>query len=152
MTTLSPTFELSTDEIPAIRAMVAPTGVEGTPRLLLRLEGAAVLAVALAAYLQSGGSWSWLALLFLLPDITLLGYFAGPRVGAALYNVGHSYLGPLGLIVASGLGGPSELMLGALIWASHIGFDRMMGYGLKHGSAFAHTHLGRISQFETKSA
>ena len=30
----------------------------------------------------------------------------------------------------------------ALIWAAHIGFDRLMGYGLKYETAFGATHLG----------
>ena len=34
----------------------------------------------------------------------------------------------------------------ALIWFAHIGFDRMLGYGLKHGAGFRFTHLGRIGK------
>jgi Domain of unknown function (DUF4260) len=26
----------------------------------------------------------------------------------------------------------------------HIGLDRMLGYGLKYGTAFGDTHLGRV--------
>jgi Domain of unknown function (DUF4260) len=29
----------------------------------------------------------------------------------------------------------------AVIWAAYIGFDRMIGYGLKYSSGFKHTHL-----------
>jgi hypothetical protein len=32
----------------------------------------------------------------------------------------------------------------ALIWAAHIGFDRLVGYGLKYGTGFKETHLGRV--------
>jgi hypothetical protein len=32
----------------------------------------------------------------------------------------------------------------ALIWANHIGIDRMLGYGLKYAEGFRFTHLGRI--------
>ena len=32
----------------------------------------------------------------------------------------------------------------ALIWTAHIGFDRMLGYGLKDVSGFKKTHLQRI--------
>jgi hypothetical protein len=31
----------------------------------------------------------------------------------------------------------------ACIWAAHVGFDRMLGYGLKYGTSFGDTHLGR---------
>ena len=36
-----------------------------------------------------------------------------------------------------------------LIWLAHIGFDRALGYGLKHPSAFQHTHLGLIGKPES---
>ena len=34
----------------------------------------------------------------------------------------------------------------ALIWVAHIGFDRMLGYGLKYPTAFGHTHLGVVGK------
>lgn len=123
----------------------APAGVTGGPRVLLRLEGAAVLALAAAAYGHLGAAgWGVFAACFLAPDLAFLGYLAGPRVGAAAYNATHSYLGAA-LLGATGvaLGAPTAIAL-ALIWTAHVGFDRMMGYGLKYASAFGHTHLGRL--------
>ncbi|MCB9594511.1 MAG: DUF4260 domain-containing protein [Sandaracinaceae bacterium] len=121
-------------------------GVDGGPRVLLRLEGALVLAAATAAYASLGGGWVLFAALFLVPDVSLLGYLAGPRIGAGVYNAGHSYLGPA-LLAGLGLAlGASTLWLVALIWVGHVGFDRMLGYGLKHATAFADTHLGRIGR------
>jgi hypothetical protein len=32
----------------------------------------------------------------------------------------------------------------ALIWAAHIGVDRVLGFGLKYPTAFKDTDLGRI--------
>jgi hypothetical protein len=32
----------------------------------------------------------------------------------------------------------------ALIWAAHIGVDRLLGYGLKYPTAFRDTHLRRV--------
>ena len=37
----------------------------------------------------------------------------------------------------------------ALIWAAHIGFDRMLGLGLKYEAGFTFTHLGRIGRFSS---
>jgi Domain of unknown function (DUF4260) len=34
----------------------------------------------------------------------------------------------------------------AAVWAAHIGFDRMLGYGLKDTSGFVDTPLGRIGR------
>lgn len=116
--------------------------VSGAPKLLLRLEGAAVLVVAACAYAQWDGGWGLFALLFLVPDLSMLGYLAGPRIGASAYNFGHSYLTP-GALAAAGLGFGMPILLSlALIWIAHIGFDRAVGYGFKYSDAFKHTHLG----------
>lgn len=147
LTTPSPASTRATaDAASAATASATETGaVRHAPRALLRLEGAVVLLAALAAYAHLGGSWGWFAALFLVPDLTLLGYLAGPRVGAALYNAGHSYLAPALLAaVALAVTGPGVALSGALIWVAHIGFDRMAGYGLKYGGRFADTHLGVV--------
>jgi hypothetical protein len=120
--------------------------VNGGVRLLLRLEGLAVLAAALAAYAQFGAGWGLFAGLFLLPDAALLAYLAGPRIGAMVYNASHSYAAPLVLLLAGILGAVPVFLALGLVWCAHIGFDRMLGYGLKYGSGFAATHLGRIGQ------
>ena len=31
-----------------------------------------------------------------------------------------------------------------LIWVAHIGLDRALGFGLKYGTRFYDTHLGRV--------
>jgi hypothetical protein len=115
------------------------------PRLLLRLEGAAVFAVSLFTYQGSfGGShgrWLLFALLFLLPDLSMIGYALNPRVGAIMYNAVHTYVGPILLAAyALGRGDPTMFHL-ALIWTAHIGFDRLLGYGLKYPTRFKDTHL-----------
>jgi Domain of unknown function (DUF4260) len=116
------------------------------PRLLLRLEGSALFVLATLAFAHTGASWWLYAVLFLSPDLSFAGYLAGPRPGAVAYNALHSTLGPavlagLGLFLES-----SMLLGGAAIWAAHIGFDRMLGYGLKYTSGFNDTHLGRIGR------
>jgi len=94
------------------------------------------------AYAHLGGEWGVFAVLFLLPDLSMLGYLRNPRWGAALYNAGHSYLAPaLVLLVGWCMAERSALSI-ALIWTAHIGFDRMLGYGLKYATAFGATHLG----------
>jgi Domain of unknown function (DUF4260) len=119
-----------------------PAGV----RTLLRLEGLAVLIAALLAYAQLGAGWGAFALLFLLPDLSLLGFLAGPRVGAAAYNAAHSYLGPVALLAAAALGEWPVALAAGLIWCAHIGLDRLLGFGLHAASGFGATHLGRIGR------
>lgn len=120
--------------------------LSGAPLLLLRQEGAAAAAFALALYGSSGGSWLWFAVFALAPDISFAGYLAGPRIGAAIYNAAHTYAGPAALWLAGWWSGWNSGELAALIWAAHIGVDRTLGYGLKYASGFADTHLGRIGR------
>ena len=129
----------------AISAEATPA-VTGTPRFLLRLEGAALLVIAVVLYARTGTSWWLFALLVLAPDLSFVGYLAGPRIGAAAYNAAHVTIGPIALALV-GLLAPSPLMIAlALIWFVHVGADRMLGYGLKYADGFGATHLGRIGR------
>ncbi|MGA7323719.1 MAG: DUF4260 domain-containing protein [Rhodomicrobium sp.] len=119
--------------------------VRGDIRTVLRLEGLAVFAIACAAYSQTGAGWLLFAALFLAPDLSFLGYLAGRNAGAIAYNAVHSFILPLALL-AAGIFGYPELKPYAFIWLAHIGFDRALGYGLKYGSAFGHTHLGLVGR------
>lgn len=118
----------------------------GGVRVLLRVEGACVLAAAVFLYSRSGSGWSWFALCFLAPDLSFLGYLAGPRIGALAYNAAHAYIGPLACFVAGTLLPQPLLSAAAIIWAAHVGFDRALGYGLKYADGFGFTHLGRIGR------
>ena len=87
------------------------------------------------------GGWWQFGLLFLLPDISMIGCAANPRAGAATYNAVHTYLGPL-VLYGCAIGTHNTQMVQlALIWSAHIGVDRMLGYGLKYPSRFKDTHL-----------
>jgi hypothetical protein len=116
------------------------------PIALQRLEGGVLLALSLLIYWKLAGPWLWYLLLVLIPDLFMLGYVRGPRLGAAVYNLGHTWLLP-GILAAVGLiGGTSFAVDVALIWLGHIGIDRLLGYGLKLPSGFQDTHLGRIGR------
>jgi hypothetical protein len=110
--------------------------------LTLRLEGGVALVLAAWAYQSLGANWWLFAALFLVPDIFMLGYLRGNRIGAAVYNVGHTYLVPAALALVGVAFGTNMLLPVAIIWAAHIGFDRLMGYGLKSPAGFKVTHLG----------
>jgi len=111
---------------------------------LLRLEGLAVAAVSAALYARSGASWWLFASLWLVPDLSLLGYLGRPCRAARIYNAFHSYVVPAVLGLSAFLLHAQGLMAVALIWANHIGVDRLLGYGLKYGDGFGWTHLGLI--------
>jgi hypothetical protein len=114
------------------------------PGFLLRAEGFAVLTVSFAAYHQLNGSWVLFFLLFLWPDLLMLGYLVNARVGAALYNLVHNEVGPLSLGAAAVFENWHNALLFAIIWMAHIGLDRMLGYGLKYPTFFKDTHLQRV--------
>jgi hypothetical protein len=101
------------------------------PGILLRAEGAVILIASFAAYHELGGSWLYYFLLFLWPDLFMLGYLANTRLGAALYNLAvfeHWH----------------TTLLFTLIWTAHIGLDRMLGYWLKYPTAFKDTHFQHV--------
>lgn len=112
------------------------------PRQLLRLEGLAVFATALGAFVAIDGRLWLLLVLALAPDLAMLGYLAGPRVGSLVYNAAHAYVAPLALAAAGVLAAVPLATSVALVWIGHIGADRAVGYGLKYPTGFADTHLG----------
>lgn len=118
--------------------------LERLPRSLLHVEGLAVLAGALALYFDAGYGWVALVLLFFAPDLSMLGYAAGPRIGSLTYDVVHTYALPVALGVVGVLGVTDWAIQVSLIWGAHIGMDRLIGYGLKYPTCFQDTHLQRV--------
>ena len=74
----------------------------------------------------------------------MVGYLANKKLGATLYNSVHTYTGPLLAFSVLWLSGHGSYLWLNLIWLAHIGFDRMLGYGLKYETAFKDTHLQRV--------
>ena len=118
--------------------------IDRLPSVLLRVEGLAVVVAALALYFDAGYGWLLLALLVLAPDLSMLGYLGGPRVGALTYDVFHTYALPIALGLYGVLDSSDTAIQLALIWLAHIGIDRLLGYGLKYPTGFRDTHLQRI--------
>ncbi len=121
-------------------------------QVFLRLEGLAVAVVSALFYAHTGANWWLFAGLWLLPDLSMLGYLAGPRPGARIYNAIHSYVTPATLVAMSMLLKSPGLLPYAFVWINHIGVDRLMGYGLKYPQGFGWTHLGRLGSTKTPSA
>jgi hypothetical protein len=116
------------------------------PIVYLRLEGIAVFIAATVLYFNSGFGWLWYVLLLFAFDLFMLGYLANPRIGAFVYNFGHSFIGPSFVAVIFLLTDERWLLGLACLWFAHIGIDRALGYGLKLASGFKHTHLGDIGK------
>jgi hypothetical protein len=114
------------------------------PKILLHLEGAVILILSVFFYYQLHATWSLFAILFLAPDLFMLGYLANVRVGSAVYNFAHTYLTPTILLAIAYFATKPQLFPIALIWATHIGFDRLLGFGLKYPTNFKDTHLQHV--------
>ena len=140
----------ATIQTPAANATAIPLSsagmTTGAVRTWLRLEGVAAFAAGLALFAMTGGNLLFVVPLLLVPDISALGYVAGPRVGAFTYNLVHTWLsGLLVLGLAVAIASPI-LQLAAAILIAHVGMDRAVGYGLKLPSSFQDTHLGRMGR------
>jgi len=114
------------------------------PKWILHAEGAAILAISLFFYARGHFNWWLFALLFLAPDLLMLGYLANVRVGSALYNLAHTLVGPIALLLVAFVLQTPHLAPYGLIWLSHLGFDHMLGYGLKYPTQFRDTHLQHV--------
>jgi hypothetical protein len=90
---------------------------------------------------------AWLFwLLFLTPDIGMLGYIINTKIGALSYNLLH-HKGVAVLFYLAGLYfSNNALQFTGLLLFAHSSFDRMLGYGLKYSDSFQHTHLGQIGK------
>jgi hypothetical protein len=109
--------------------------------MILRLEGLAAAAVTAVLYARTGASWWLFAALWLAPDLSMPGYLFGSCRGARIYNAVHAYVAPAALGLSALLLHANGLLPFALIWANHIGVDRLLGYGLKYSDGFKWTHL-----------
>ena len=118
----------------------------GAVRAWLRLEGLAAFGLGVGLFGISGGNWLLLIPLLLLPDISAIGYLAGPRIGTFTYNLVHNWA-PGFVILGLGvwLASPTILLVAAIL-IGHVGMDRAVGYGLKLPSSYQDTHLGRMGR------
>jgi Domain of unknown function (DUF4260) len=114
------------------------------PKFLLRVESLVLTAALLVFYSRAGGSWGLFFAAILVPDLSMLGYAAGPRVGAAIYNLAHTYALPVILAMSGVRSTHAPAVYLAVIWLTHISVDRLLGLGLKYPTAFKDTHLNRV--------
>jgi uncharacterized protein DUF4260 len=118
----------------------------------IRADAAALFLAALWACRATHSSWMWFFALFLVPDLSMLGYLFGSRVGAATYNAGHLYAWPVGLLAAGLTYHTPWATTAALSWIAHIAFDNVVGYGLKIPIGFEYTIYGPIGRVRAKAA
>lgn len=111
---------------------------------LIRLEEVALFALSILAFSQLELNWWWFPLLLFTPDLSILGYLAGPRLGAMIYNLVHHRALALLLFLLGFYRSNPTMMLAGVILFGHSSMDRVFGYGLKYPDSFQNTHLGLI--------
>jgi hypothetical protein len=113
---------------------------------LLKLEELAMLGLSIYALILMDVKWWYYILLLLGPDVSMIGYIFGNRIGAFSYNLFHHKAVAIAFFVI-GMAANIHLMkiLGIVLFG-HSSMDRIFGYGLKLHSGFKHTHLGIIGK------
>ncbi len=111
---------------------------------MLKLEEFGLFFLSMLLFSELSFAW-WIYPLFLLaPDLGMIGYALGPRVGAVTYNTTH-HKGLAAVFYAIGiLSSIPALALIGVIMLGHSSIDRVLGFGLKYGDSFQHTHIGWI--------
>jgi len=114
-------------------------------KTLLKLEDVAFLVLAVATFAHLDYPWWVYLALFLVPDISMIGYLASTKVGAGLYNLVHHQGVALAACLVGAWYGSEPLLLAGAVLLGHSALDRILGFGLKYPDAFAHTHLDEIA-------
>ncbi|PWU70027.1 DUF4260 domain-containing protein [Gracilibacillus dipsosauri] len=111
---------------------------------VVRTENGVAFAISFYIYTQLDFPiWLFFVLLF-IPDITMIGYAMNKKIGANVYNLGHSFVLPLLLVICYFLFFNEYLLLISIIWMAHIFMDRLLGFGLKYQESFNKTHIQRL--------
>ncbi|MBT8314763.1 MAG: DUF4260 domain-containing protein [Maribacter sp.] len=113
-------------------------------KTLIKLEELMLLVLGIFMFGLLGYQWWWFLVLILTPDIGMLGYLFGKRLGAITYNLFH-HKGLAIILYFVGMYFSSPIIqLAGIILFSHASLDRVFGYGLKYNKGFKYTHLGEI--------
>jgi len=88
--------------------------------------------------------WWFYILLIIGPDISMLGYLAGNKTGAIVYNVFHHKAVAVLFFVVGSIFQLWLLQVIGILLFGHSSMDRLFGYGLKYFTGFKDTHLGKI--------
>lgn len=113
---------------------------------LIKLEEAGVLIISifLLYKLNLHLSWWLYLILFLSPDIGMVGYLVNTKVGAITYNLLHHKSVGITLLIIGLLQPNNYFLFAGLLFLAHSSFDRILGYGLKYADNFKHTSIGNM--------
>jgi hypothetical protein len=113
-------------------------------KISLKLEELAQLGLAIYLFSLLDIAWWWYLVLFLVPDLGMLGYLINSRIGAWSYNLFHHKAIAICIYLLGVFLSNEQCLLAGCILFGHAAFDRILGYGLKYSDSFNHTHLGNV--------
>ena len=111
---------------------------------IIKLEELGLFILGIYFFSQMEYAWWWFLVLILVPDLSMMGYVFGDKVGALCYNIAHHRGIAIVLYLFGIYCSNAETQLAGAILFSHSAMDRMLGYGLKYQTGFKYTHLGEI--------
>lgn len=115
-------------------------------KTIIKLEEVALFILGIFLFNRLNYEWWWFLVLILAPDLSMMGYLFGNKIGALAYNFFH-HKGVALLIYGLGSYLNIEMVqLIGIILFSHSAMDRIFGYGLKYENGFKYTHLGEIGK------
>ena len=115
-------------------------------KTVIKLEELGLFLFGVFLFSQMNFAWWWFLVLILAPDLSMIGYAFGTKVGAFLYNFFHHRAIVVLCYMLGFYFGIDWLELSGIILFSHSSMDRLFGYGLKYESGFKFTHLGEIGK------
>jgi len=115
-------------------------------RTLLKLEEIGEFIFSIFLFSRLEYAWWVYPACLLLPDLSMVGYMANPKIGAWLYNLfHHKMLGIAVMLLGFTMAHPLLSLIGIILFG-HSAMDRALGYGLKYEDDFKNTHLGWIGK------
>jgi hypothetical protein len=115
-------------------------------KTIIKLEELGLFVLGIYFFNQLDYIWWWFLVLILTPDLSMIGYVFGNKMGALCYNLFHHKGIAIALYFAGIYFSNSLIQLSGVILFTHSSMDRMFGYGLKYEKGFKYTHLGEIGK------
>ena len=115
-----------------------------TVKRIVRIENGFAFAISFYIYVHLNFPIWLFFVLLLVPDITMIGYAMNKKIGALVYNIGHSLIVPLLFFISYFYFSNDYLLITSIIWLAHIFMDRLLGFGLKYEDTFNITHIQKL--------
>jgi Domain of unknown function (DUF4260) len=111
---------------------------------IIKLEEMAMFGLSVYALSLFHVDWWWYLIILFGPDISMLGYLSGNKIGATCYNLVHHKGIAASIFLIGLLMNDQWVQVIGIVLFGHSSMDRMFGYGLKTEAGFKYTHLGMI--------